>query len=774
MRKTLKIAKAELFTLFYSPIAWFILIIFAFQTGLVFMDEIQTVVKNQLTGVPQMALTNRLFGEFGLLTKVREYLHLYLPLLTMGLMSREYSSGSIKLLFSSPITAKQIILGKFVAMMGYGLLLILILLGYVVIGQATVDNFELVPVLIGVLGIYLLICAYSAIGLYMSSLTSYQVVAALGTLVVLSALAYMDRIWQDIAFVREITYWLSLSGRSSEFTRGLINSEDVLYFIIVTGMFLAFAILKVRSQQVFSSRLASWGQYTGVTLIAVALGFITSRPTVMGYYDGTRFKVNTLTPNSQDIVSKLDGDLTITTYVNLLDREFEHGMPSNVKRDMERFRQYIRFKPETKMEYVYYYDKPSNNEWVENRFKGMSLDEQAKSVADLRDLDFDLFMPPAEIKKSIDLTAEGNTFVRLVERGNGQKAFLRIYDDYEKFPSEAEISAMLKRMVAKLPHIGFLEGHGEPSIYGNRARDYSSFTDNKKFRYSLTNQGCDVSSLDISGDKQIPEDIDIIVISDMQNNFTEQEKAKIDAYIASGGNLFIAVKPESVVMKDFIAQFGVGMLPGRLVQPKTDIPANMVLSRTTAEADSLNNYFKSVNDRRSFIGMENAASLIQLENKGFDVFPMLRTDTVKMYSSRDTMQTWNEVQTIDFINDSVTVNPAAGEKIGRHVTAMGLTREVSGKQQRIYILGDPVALSNDGMNPNVKRWPTTNFSLIPAVFNWLSDGNVPVDVSRPLPNDNKLDLTKDGAKLLKTLFSIVLPVGLLLAAAIILIRRKRR
>jgi len=128
MRKIIKIAKAELFTLFYSPIAWFILIIFSFQTALVFMELMQGTLKNQLTGIPQAALSANIYGgQFGLLIKVQEYLHLYLPLLTMGLMSREYSSGSIKLLFSSPVNARQIILGKFIAMMGYGLLLTAIL-----------------------------------------------------------------------------------------------------------------------------------------------------------------------------------------------------------------------------------------------------------------------------------------------------------------------------------------------------------------------------------------------------------------------------------------------------------------------------------------------------------------------------------------------------------------------------------------------------------------------------------------------------------------------
>lgn len=775
MRKTLKIAKAELFTLFYSPIAWFILIIFAFQTGMVFMDLMQGAFKTQITGMPQSALTANLYGgQIGLLIKIQEYLHLYLPLLTMGLMSREYSSGSIKLLFSSPVNSQQIVLGKFIAMMGYGLLLTMIVLAYVFVGIFTIENFDVTPVLIGVLGIYLLICAYSAIGLFMSSLTSYQVVAALGTLVVLSALAYMNKVWQDIEFVREITYWLSLSGRSLEFAKGLICSEDVLYFVIVTGMFLGFSILKVRSFQTFDTKIGQFGRYALVAVVTIALGYISSRPTIMAYYDGTREKYNTLTPNSQEVVAKLDGGLTITTYVNLLDREYMHGIPTNVKADMERLRHYIRFKPETKMKYIYYYDKASNNPWVDHKFKNMSLEEQAKGVAELRDLNFNLFMSPTDIKKKIDLTNEGNTFVRVVERENGQRAFLRIYDDFEKFPNEGEVTAALKRMVMKLPRIGFLQGHGEPPIKGERLRDYSKFTDEKTFRYSLTNQGCDVESLDLSGNKDIPEEMDIVVIADMERSLSPIEEQKIETYIAKGGNLFIALKPGSKVMLDFVARFGIGAMPGRLVQPKLDVLSNVVLSRATAEGAALSPHIKKINDDRFFIGMENAASLIATEKKGFDVFPILRTDSVKLWSSPDTLQTWNELETRDFVNDTARYNSAAQEKIAWHATAMGATRNVGAKQQRIFVLADPGTVSNGGMIPLTRRWPTSNFAIIRGIFSWLSEGRVPVDVSRPFPTDNKLEATKEGLKNLKMVFTIVIPVGLLLAAIVILIRRKRK
>ena len=126
----------------------------------------------------------------------------------------------------------------------------------------TVKDADLPLVFSGILGIYLLICAYGAIGLFMSSITSYQVVAAMGTLAVLAALNYVGEVGQDYAFVRDITYWLSISGRAYQFIDGLICTEDVLYFLIVIVLFISLSILKLRAGRSKVSRARSWGTST--------------------------------------------------------------------------------------------------------------------------------------------------------------------------------------------------------------------------------------------------------------------------------------------------------------------------------------------------------------------------------------------------------------------------------------------------------------------------------------------------------------------------------
>ena len=222
MKMILKIARKELQLLFYSPVAWFLLVVFAIQTGLVFVGKYEMFLKNREYGDGVQFMASASVFMRGLWGIVSGYLYYYIPLLTMGLVSRELSSGSIKLLYSSPLTNAQIILGKFCSMVIYAGVMCLILLLYVFVGWGTIQDFELPAILVGLLGLFLLTCTYAAVGIFVSSLTSYQFVAAVGTFIVLMFLSMIGGWWQEYDFVREVTYWLSINGRASTFIMGMI------------------------------------------------------------------------------------------------------------------------------------------------------------------------------------------------------------------------------------------------------------------------------------------------------------------------------------------------------------------------------------------------------------------------------------------------------------------------------------------------------------------------------------------------------------------------
>ncbi len=762
-----EIARTELQTLFYSPVAWLILIIFAFQVAMAFCKAFEGYPRWVDLGSKNFYnVTWRVFADNwnGTFKMIQQYIYLYIPLLTMGLMSREYSSGSIKLLYSSPITSTQIILGKFLSTMVYGLAMIGVLCVFVLFSAFAIHSFDFAQVLTGLFGLYLLICAYAAIGLFMSAITSYQVVAAMGTLAILAVLNFIGTVAQDVEFVRDITYWLSISGRCGEFINGLICSEDLLYFLIIIVMFLMFSIIKLQAERTKKSFSFIAGKYTVVFCVAMLLGYLSSRPMFMVFYDSTKTKTQTLTKNSQEIISKMKGGMTITSYANLLDPYYWCGMPGNVNQDLTRFKQYRRFKPDIKMKYAYYWDKAKNPD-LDKRYPNLSDEERAKKMASSYNQEFEDFLRPEEVKKKVDLSSEGNRFVKLLERESGEKTFLRVFDDMQVFPFETEISAAFKRLVMPLPKVGFLAGHGERDCGSNKDRDYNRFAQDKPFRYSLINQGFDF--LEVNLEKPVPDTVNILVIAELKSALTETEMANLNQYIQRGGNMLIAGEPRRQdFMNPLTAQLGIEFLPGRVVKMTESRQPDLQLVFPTKEAESISYNFGTMRDWEMCATMPGMTGLKYTEDKGYKAVQLLVTDTAG--------GCWSELQTTDFIDDTPKLDTATGEKEEHFVAALALSRNVAGREQRIAIFGDADCLSNAEISINRKDVRAQNYWLITGTFFWLSDNQVPIDIRRPTPPDNMVNIGQKAMQVWKITFMGALPGILLVSTLMIWLRRRGR
>ena len=126
--------------------------------------------------------------------------------------------------------------------------------------------------LTGILGVFLTILAYGAIGLFMSTITKYQVVAVVGTLAILAILNFIGGVGQEYDFVRDITYWLSISGRAMVFINGMISTKDTLYFILVIFMFLGLSVIKLQGERLKLSKYNTslkYGRVVGCLVVGV-------------------------------------------------------------------------------------------------------------------------------------------------------------------------------------------------------------------------------------------------------------------------------------------------------------------------------------------------------------------------------------------------------------------------------------------------------------------------------------------------------------------------
>lgn len=764
MRTLLRIMKTELRVLFYSPIAWLILIVFAFQAGMEFSDQIAEQLRSQSLGYSPFSASLSMLGRHGgVYSMVLENLYLYTPLLTMGLMSRELSSGSIKLLYSSPVSNIQIILGKYFSTIIFGLILVAILLLPMIFLGVVVKDFDWAACLVALLGLFLAYCCYAAIGLFMSTVTHYQVVAVIGTLGILAILNFVGSIGQEIDFVREITYWLSISGRSDVFMEGLMCSQDILYFLLVIFLFIALSVIKLQGERTKQTKLTSGVKYSSVVLIVLFVGYLSTIPKLIVYYDGTATKRNTLTQASQDIVKKLEGGLTITTYVNRLEDNYYKGSPGRRLYESDKFNQYVRFKPETKLKYVYYYDKAYNPR-LDGLFPGLSDRERMIKICEIEDADTSMFLSPAQLKEKVDLSGEGNRFVRVIERENGKKAFLRIFEDQSRDPSETEITVALKTLVDKSPMVGFLAGHGERGYNDIGEIGYGAFAQERTFRYSLINQGFQVSEITLA--EKVAANIDIMVIADMKSALTEQEQVNLDEFIARGGNLIIAGEPKRrEFMNPIVEKLGVRFMEGVLVQPTKEYLADVIPSNILESAlECSQGYAYSVKKNYKII-TPSVCGLEYSKEKGFNVVEVLATNPQGV---------WNEMETTNFIDEQPVLNPAAGEVEKAYVTMLYLTRDVNGKQQRIMVLGDADCMANSELTKTRAGIDASNFTLITESFRAMSYEEYPITTDRVRPPDDKIYLPQSAGLWIKLFFMWLLPISLVVCTILLLLRRKRR
>jgi gliding motility-associated transport system permease protein len=249
MKNAIAIAKKELNIYFATPIAYVMFTLFVVigsyfflrllgayeQASLQYMRFNQPELVNRLNF--QDVIFRSLFGNLGLI------LIFIIPFLTMRLIAEEKRQKTIELLYTTPVTPSQIVWGKYLAALGILACALLLTVTYPLLVQLVAKDatgVEWRSVGLGYLGLFLMGAAYMAIGLFISSLTESQVVAALITFVVLLMTWIIG--WaatESEGWVREFISYLTAVSHLDSFGKGTLDLKDVVYFlsIIVLGLF---------------------------------------------------------------------------------------------------------------------------------------------------------------------------------------------------------------------------------------------------------------------------------------------------------------------------------------------------------------------------------------------------------------------------------------------------------------------------------------------------------------------------------------------------------
>ncbi len=240
MRNTLAILQRELWYFAVTPGTYVVTAVFLVLTGAMFA---LMTVQTQAQGSSIYPLFVALYGMISALLGI-----LFAPVLSMRMLAEEARSGTIEQLLTMPIRDIEVVIGKFLAAFIFMTIMVSLTL-YYPLAVSLFGNPDWGPIIGTYIGMVLIGGASLSIGLLASSLTQNQIVAAVISLVALIFLWVLQNASALFAPpLSSLVSFMSMQGHMGEFTKGVVDTRDVVYYVSVVAicLFLTTRSLEAR------------------------------------------------------------------------------------------------------------------------------------------------------------------------------------------------------------------------------------------------------------------------------------------------------------------------------------------------------------------------------------------------------------------------------------------------------------------------------------------------------------------------------------------------
>ena len=249
----LPVFKKEMQLFFGSPVAYVVFTFFLLISGwffsqiFLYYSDISMRSFMQPGMAQSLNITESVMRP--LFTNMSVVLLFFMPMLTMRLFAEEKKSGTMELLLTYPVRDGEVLAGKFLAAGA----LYVILLGLTLVYPGLIAYFTRIewgPILTGYLGLVLTGATFLAVGILISSLTENQIVAGFGTFGVLLGLWIIG--WgAEFAggSLRAVLQYLSITEHMDTFSRGLIDTKDLVYYLSAIALALFLTLRSLDSKR---------------------------------------------------------------------------------------------------------------------------------------------------------------------------------------------------------------------------------------------------------------------------------------------------------------------------------------------------------------------------------------------------------------------------------------------------------------------------------------------------------------------------------------------
>ena len=236
MNRAMAIARREFSSYFYSPIAYVVIIAFLLASGAAFYRDFEP---------------GQVAGMRSTLDWMVWFLVVIVPVLSMGLLAQEWSSGTIETLMTAPVNDSEVVLGKFAGNLGLLIVMLIPTLLYVAL-LLIYARPDFGPIFSGYVGIIMVGALFIAVGLFCSSMTRNQIVAVVVAILILSLSTVVPYLMAQFANLRP---WIrravdqAVYRRYSDFSRGVISTGNITFFVLATAVFLFLTVKVLESRR---------------------------------------------------------------------------------------------------------------------------------------------------------------------------------------------------------------------------------------------------------------------------------------------------------------------------------------------------------------------------------------------------------------------------------------------------------------------------------------------------------------------------------------------
>lgn len=420
------------------------------------------------------------------------------PVLTMRSLSEERKNKTDQLILTAPVSVGKVVMGKYLAL----LTIFAIPTAIVCLYPLVLSLFGTVPMgesYLAILAFFLYGMTCIAIGLFVSSLTESQVIAAVISFGLLFLGYMMDGIVTLITneFIVKILSCFEMYTPFANLLEGTLNIASVVYFVSLTGLFLFLAAQSIQKRRYsVSVKSLSFGAYSsGMVVIGVVITVVINiifgeMPSTWTSIDLTSQQLYSLTDQTKEFVSAMEEDVTIYVIVKEENQDTLTGQILEKYDDMS---------DHITVEYV----DPSVNPRFHTQYTSESISLNSLIVVSDR---------RSKVIDASDLYETSYDYTTYTSTTTG-------YD------GEGQITSALDYVTSDdIPKVYLTDGHGETSL-------------SSSFKEALTKENVETETIILMDYDMVPEDAACLVINCATTDFSEDDLNKVIAYLDGGGKV---------------------------------------------------------------------------------------------------------------------------------------------------------------------------------------------------------------------------------------------